>query len=146
MAPEADVILVFGGINDLLNPLGEPDGQDPSTVFGGLNVLYSGLKAKFPGKGIGVIAPLGYNSGPERTDPRLTTVLTAIEYGSELHHLPYFNLFEHSPFDPNDASDRQKFIPDGLHPNAEGHALIANVLEPFVRDVALSVRKKRCGR
>ncbi len=51
MDADADIVLVFGGMNDLLSPLGSPDEEDPLTVFGGLNELYAGLKAKFPGKG-----------------------------------------------------------------------------------------------
>lgn len=142
--PDADVVLVFGGINDLLSPLGKPDDTDPSTVTGGINILFAGLRTKFALKSVGVVVPLGYNSGPERKDARLTAVTNAIESRAQTHQLPYFNLFRQPPFDPYQASDRLKFMPDGLHPNTEGHALIANVLEPFVRDLALAARKTRC--
>jgi len=142
MDPDVDVVLVFAGINDLTNPLGEPEDLDPSTVYGALNTVFSGLKAKFPGKAVGVIIPLGYL---EAGDTRLGPVMDAVEERAQFHQLPYFDLYRKAPFQPGSVSDREKFMPDGLHPNAEGHLQIAKVLEPFVHDLAASVRQARCA-
>lgn len=40
--------------------------------------------------------------------------------------LPFVNLMRQTLFDPNKKAFRQKYMPDGLHPNKEGHQIIAN--------------------
>lgn len=50
MADNADYVVVLGGANDFrLNvPIGSDDDRDPSTFKGALNLLISGLAAKYP--------------------------------------------------------------------------------------------------
>ncbi|MBZ5960959.1 SGNH/GDSL hydrolase family protein [Leuconostoc gelidum subsp. gasicomitatum] len=40
--------------------------------------------------------------------------------------LPFVNLMRQTLFDPSKKSFRKKYMPDGLHPNKEGHQIIAN--------------------
>ena len=43
------------------------------------------------------------------------------------------DLYEEYPLDPSDATVRSKYMTDGLHPNAEGHKMMANIMEEHIR-------------
>lgn len=54
MTEECDFVLVFGGTNDwgLSVPIGNQNDTEPNTFYGGLNVTFNKLRAKFPVKPI----------------------------------------------------------------------------------------------
>jgi len=52
--------------------------------------------------------------------------MTAQEKACTDLKLPFVNLMHLTLFNPNKKSFREKYMPDGLHPNKEGHQIIAN--------------------
>ena len=42
------------------------------------------------------------------------------------------DLFGERFLDPNDPEIQQKYVPDGLHPNDEGHVLLAERIARFL--------------
>ena len=47
--------------------------------------------------------------------------------------LPMLDLFEKSAVDTRVPGVVEKYIPDGLHPNDAGHAVLADEIEAFLR-------------
>mgnify|MGYP004464467189 FL=1 len=54
---------------------------------------------------------------------------------AEYYSLPVFDLYANSGLQPELAEIREKYIPDGLHPNAEGHKIIATKLKSFLEQL-----------
>ena len=55
---------------------------------------------------------------------------TAAKYG--IHVL---NLYDKLGIDPTEAADREVYVPDGLHFNDAGHAVLAEVVDAFIRTI-----------
>ena len=107
MDRDADVVFVFGGTNDFGHgdaPFGGPEDRTPDT---------------FCGRKTEPCPPLREYAAAIRQ--------TAQEYG--LHVL---DLFGERFLDPNDPEIQQKYVPDGLHPNDEGHVLLAERIARFL--------------
>jgi acyl-CoA thioesterase I len=69
--------------------------------------------------------PVGWGS-TGYTNTRIREVDTALREFCEANHLPFVEIFE--PF--NLAQSSTELLPDGLHPNAAGHKLIADIVLP----------------
>lgn len=135
MDRDADIVVVFGGTNDHGHgdaPLGCDANRTPDTFYGACHVLYAGLLNRFPDAKIVVLTPL---HRAEECNPKhgFGTVLrdyvdiirkTAKQYG-----LPVLDLFETSAINTDTLS---KLTSDGLHPNDEGHAILAEEIGEFL--------------
>jgi len=136
MIPDADVIVVFGGTNDFGHgdaPLGTMADRSDDTFYGGFHLLIEKLIARYPEGQILLLTPM-HRLGEEDTSrndrglPRtgdLKTYVRAIREIAEYYGLPVVDLFAHCPIQPAVALQREKYMPDGLHPNEAGHELIA---------------------
>ena len=144
MDPDCDAIVVFGGTNDFGHgdaPLGDFDSRDPYTFYGGCHLLMQMLLEQVPDKRIVFMTPLhrcnedriidGVMS-PEPTD-HLSTYVNALQEVAAYYALPVLDLFRMSGIQPNVPIIKEKYCPDGLHPNDEGQKKIADVLEGFLK-------------
>ncbi len=146
MDDDADAVVVFGGTNDWGHgdaPLGTPQDRTPDTFWGACHVLFAGLTAKYPGKPVVVVTPLHRcNELSPRGDCKPQDVGTLKEYvdilraAAEYYSMPVLDLFREGGLQPAVEEIREKFIPDGLHPNDAGQAIIARKLEAFLRALA----------
>ena len=135
MDPNADAVVVFGGTNDFGHgdaPLGTPQDRTPYTFYGACHTLFSGLLKRYPGKPVLIVTPL--RRGNE-DDPRgdgfkavptapLRTYRDIILEVAKCYSLPVLDLFMDSGFVTFIPEVRQALIPDGLHPNDAGHAIL----------------------
>ncbi len=48
------------------------------------------------------------------------------------HEIPVLDLFHVCYLNPNDSEIQRRFMPDGLHPNEDGHKIIADVVKEFL--------------
>lgn len=144
MDPDCDAIVVFGGTNDFGHgdaPLGDFNSRDPYTFYGGCHLLMQELLELFPDKLIVFMTPLHrceedrIVDGAPSADPadHLSTYVNALQEVAAYYALPVLDLFRMSGIQPNVPIIREKFCPDGLHPNDAGHRKIAAVLEGFLR-------------
>ena len=137
MGEDADLIVVFGGTNDFGHgdaPLGCMDDRDVFTFYGALHTLYSSLKARYSGKPIVVITPLQRARPLEKSIvPALSDYVDIIKQVAAFYDLPVLDLFQQSRLHPRTEQLRERYLPDGLHPNDEGHAILASEILTFLQ-------------
>ena len=98
MADGADYVVVMGGANDkrLHVPIGSDDSDDPTTFCGALNVLISGLTAKYPKAKI--LFMTNYNRWPSKNKLGFSDIdyVEAMERVCRRYALPCFNNYYNS--------------------------------------------------
>ena len=142
MDNDADIVVVFGGTNDFGHgdaPLGTMDDRTPYTFYGALHCLYTALTEKYPGVPIVVLTPLHrLNEDSPKGDNKPAPVGTLKEYVNiirevaEYYSLPVLDLFKESGLQPKIPVIQQKYVPDGLHPNDDGNAILAHKIARFL--------------
>ena len=140
----ADMVFVFGGTNDYGHgdaPLGTMADRTPETFYGALHCLYAALVERFPGKPVVVMTPLHRlnenNPAGEHGKSVPTTSLKGyveiIREVAEYYSLPVLDLYARSGLQPAVPVIREKFVPDGLHPNDAGLVLLKDMICAFIK-------------
>ena len=142
MDDDADIVVVFGGTNDYGHgdaPLGGFSDRNPDTFYGACHYLFSGLIKKYLGKQIVIITPLHrigeyINTGTGKTKAYATLkeYVNIIREVAQYYSLPVLDLYASSGLQPEIKEIQDKYIPDGLHPNDNGHRVIADKLKRFL--------------
>ncbi len=142
MDDDADVVVVFGGTNDYGHgdaPIGCFADRTADTFYGACHYLFSGLVKKYLGKTIVIMTPLhrlAETIVPECKQPGdfgpLKQYVDIIREVAEYYSLPVLDLFASSGLQPEIAEIKERYIPDGLHPNDNGNAVIAHKLKKFL--------------
>jgi acyl-CoA thioesterase I len=116
LAGGADVLIVQGGINDIVQ------GVDPETAAGNLRTMVR--RGKERGLGIVLADVLPWNKGWPDAEPRirrLNDLIKAIGQEEGVKVLPFHDTLE----DPDRPGRMvQQWTPDGNHPSVEGHRLL----------------------
>ena len=134
MDPDADIVVVFGGTNDYGHgdaPLGEMNDRTIWTYYGALHVLFTALIEKYPAAQIVVLTPLHRDDEEKRT-PTLKPFVDATRQVAEFYSLPVLDLWANYGIQPRIPVMKEMYVPDGLHPNDAGHAILANKLRAFL--------------
>ena len=148
MDNDADLICVFGGTNDFGHhmPLGDINSTDDKTFYGALKVLCEGLINKYVGKTIIFITPLNRSCDKFPADGcikgqktnnlgfKLEDYVKAINEVVPSYSIPVYDLFKNSNLYPYNANIVNTFMPDGLHPNADGHYIIGRKISEFIKN------------
>lgn len=142
MPADADAVVVFGGTNDFGNgdaPLGEFSDRTPDTFYGATHLLCQFLINKYHGKPIVFMTPLhrcteDCPTGDNKPEPVavLETYVNIIKEVAKYYSLPVCDMFAISGLQPNVDVIKKNYIPDGLHPNAAGHKVMAERLANFL--------------
>ena len=145
MDDDADVVVVFGGTNDYGHgdaPLGGFSDRTPDTFYGACHYLFSGLIKKYLGKQIVIMTPLHRtgeykNTGSQKTVGvgTLKEYVNIIREVAEYYSLPVLDLYASSGLQPEVPEIKEMYIPDGLHPNDNGNAVIARKLKVFLENL-----------
>ena len=147
MEKDADVVVVFGGTNDFGNGqahVGTFEDRDNRTFYGALHNLIQDLIKDYCNKTIVFITPLHrYNeeschgtwkpNGVEQHP--LKDYVYAIKEVCEYYSVPVLDLFAYGELCGNTPEWYVKYMPDGLHPNDEGHEILANKLGKFLENL-----------
>ncbi len=136
----ADAVVVFGGTNDFGHgdaPIGEFSDRTPDTFYGACHDLFTRLIEKYPGKPIVIMTPLHRTEESEirvkhGVSVTLKTYVEIIREVAEFYSLPVCDLFKVSGLQPKVTPIMEKYVPDGLHPNDDGHKIIAQRLGSFL--------------
>jgi lysophospholipase L1-like esterase len=143
MEADADIVVVFGGVNDHGHgdaPFGSFADRTPDTFCGACHTLFSEAIVKYPEATIVVMTPLhrgneenrrGDGNKPCDVAP-LSTYVDIIKQVAAFYSLPVLDLWSVSGLQPRVPVIQQKYCPDGLHPNDAGHAIIARRLAGFL--------------
>lgn len=130
MDQNADAIVVFGGTNDYGHgdaPFGTLDSEDKYTFCGAVNSLIKTLKQNFPQAKLIFMTPIHRANEAQPAMPdskKLEDYVNAILTICKNHKVAVIDLFQINPLDPAD----KEVVPDGLHPNDRGHAIMAQVI------------------
>ncbi len=146
--PEADVIVVYGSINDYIHgdaKFGTLEDKTPETFCGGVEFLMNILEELYPNAKKVFMTPakhryadLDYKK-PSSRECKLSDAKPVRDYGNVIiekgkkHNIPVLDLYEALPFDADSEGDYEKYTADGLHFNDEGHKFIANALCEFLK-------------
>lgn len=142
MDDDADLIVVFGGTNDYGHgdaPLGHFEDRTPDTFYGACHYLFEGLTKKYLGKPIVVMTPMHRTAAPiyhlpgQRRD--LREYVGILREVAEYYSLPVLDLYATSGIQPAIPEVKEKYMPDGLHPNNAGHVIMANKLQKFLENL-----------
>ena len=137
MDPDADVVVVFGGTNDYGHgdaPLGEMNDRTVWTYYGALHVLFTALIEKYPTAQIVILTPL-HREDEEKRTPILKPFVDATRQVAEYYSLPVLDLWANYGIQPRIPVMKNMYVPDGLHPNDAGHAILANKLRAFLEQL-----------
>lgn len=132
MADDLDVVGFKCSINDfwLNQPVGTYGSEDPTNIYGAVNLLCKGLKEKFPNAKIFGMLPMDYRDktyglNTNGAGTKLDEYRKAIKDMCELNDIHVFDLPSVVSFTAANDEDMKTYIPDGLHPNQLGHDLMA---------------------
>lgn len=140
MDPDADLIVVFGGTNDFGHgdaPFGEFTERTVDTFCGALHVLCASLLEKYPEATIMVMTPLHRSTEaiPNMHGKVLKDYVDMIRRAAEYYSLPVLDLYAVSGIQPAVPVMKEKYMPDGLHPNDAGHVLLTNRIVKFIESL-----------
>lgn len=138
MPKDADIVVVFGGTNDYGCEdgveIGVPSSTNNYTFNGALNNLIIQLKKDYPKSSIVLLTPL-HRTNEEisinGTGHILKDYSNAIIDAAKRHNVYLIDLFNEIELDPYDVN----LLPDGLHPNDNGHKIIAKFLGEKLRNI-----------
>ena len=111
------------------------------TFYGACHYLMNRLIERFPGKAIFIMTPIhrvtednmkgdgykAYNVAP------LKTYVEIIREVAEYYSLPVLDLYAVSGIQPKVDIIRERYCPDGLHPNDAGHVLLTEKILAFLK-------------
>jgi len=144
---EADIIVVYGGVNDYIHgdaPFGQIGDTTPATFCGGVYFLMNFIKTQYPGKTVVFMTPARlYYDGMDGSKPSfrpqktpdakpLLAYIDAVEKTAAKFEIPVLNLYEKLGIDPTKPEDKEKYTVDGLHFNDAGHHIMAARLQEFL--------------
>lgn len=130
MERSADAVVVFGGTNDFGHgdaPFGTLESDSIYTFCGAVTSLIKKLKKDFPNAKIVFMTPLHRTMEAQPSSPDskvLEDYVDAIREICRVNNVDVIDLFEINPLDAWD----EEVMPDGLHPNDKGHAILADVI------------------
>lgn len=142
MAPDADIVAVFGGTNDFGHgdaPIGKFADHSDDTFCGACRVLMEGLLNRYPASRVVFLTPLHRlneddpcGDCKENDTGTLSDYVDAIREAARYYSLPVLDLFASSGIQPRVPRIRKMYCPDGLHPNDAGHILLADRICAFL--------------
>ncbi len=150
--PDSDLIVIFMGTNDYGHetPLGTITDKTDVSFYGALNVVIEGLKELHPDSQLVFVTPLHrygfgtssitgekftYDYLPNGRGHTLGDYVHAMIEVCAQHEVSVIDLYADCDINPTMAAIRNAYMPDGLHPNAAGHKLIAEVLLPAIEEL-----------
>ena len=138
MANDADLVIVFGGINDFWHgddTLGSIDDDTNETLYGSLNLLCNGLIDKYPTKSICFMTPLRTSIAAGGLIENMDDVTAAIIRVCKKFAIPVFDLYNVYGFTPSVKSVVETFYTDTVHPTEAGGKWIAERLAKFLETI-----------
>ena len=146
MIPDADVVVVFGGTNDFGHgdaAFGKFTDRTNDTFCGAYHLLLQQLIGQYPNAKLVVMTPMHrlsededvYNELGVRRMGKLVRYVDAIKEVAGFYGVACVDLFRQCPVQPKVDILRQKYMPDGLHPNDAGNALIADCLLSVLKEL-----------
>ena len=137
MDPDADIIVIFGGTNDHGHgdaPLGTDEDRTVDTFFGAFHILLQETLKKYPRATTVVVTPLHRaEEVRDKDDLTLRDYVNSIKTVAAQYPVKLLDLYECSAIRGDIPEIAGKLTTDGLHPNDEGHAILAAEIGEFLK-------------
>jgi lysophospholipase L1-like esterase len=138
---DLDLVTIFAGTNDFgrnletNKPFGVVGDTTQSTFCGTVDYTLKLIINKYPKAKILYILPLPRTNQniPNHINKKLVDYVNAIKEICENNCIPTLDLFRNSNFFINNSEFLNTFMPDGLHPNDEGHKRLKPVISDFIK-------------
>ena len=145
--PAADIIVVYGGINDYIHGdayIGSMEDTTPATFCGAVDFLMRTSRELYPNATVVFMTPAHCyykevrdtqvsNRAMKKPDAMpVAGYISIIEEKARKYQIPVLNLYNELGIDPNIPEDKEKYTVDGLHFNDAGHRIIATRLGDFL--------------
>ena len=148
---DSDIILVMGGTNDefcaSLVEFGNSAERKRRTFWGDLDELMKGLKEDYPNAEVIFMTPL-----PNSLQDYLKTqhpylipqdkFADVIKELADEHGMEVIDLYNSNILDGHDKDNVLHFMPDGVHPNAEGYEILGEHVAADLIRILQSRQKK----
>ena len=132
---KADFTFIFGGTNDYSlgdAELGDINSESYFTFYGALKNLVKDLLKKFDNDKICFILPLSrFDEDKVINHGNLPQYRNIIKEICDLNKIDYLDLCDELPV-PN-TDEKSEYFKDGLHPNKQGHKLIARNIIKYLK-------------
>lgn len=132
--PRADIFVIFMGTNDFGCdvPIGTMEDQTDVSFLGAWNFVLTKLKERNPDTKIVIMTALPrYSKKINSLDLKLDVYVDAVKEVAEGHNLPLIDLYTIMADEFTEANC-EKYMPDKLHPNEAGHALMAERIQTWL--------------
>ncbi len=138
MDESADAVVVFGATNDFGHgdaPIGRFGDTSKETFYGACSQLMTTLITRYAGKPVVFITPLHREDEDAYDGKSLKRYVEIIRETAEFYSLPVLDLFACGGMQPRVPAIKEKFCPDGLHPNDAGHEILADRIVNFLKNL-----------
>lgn len=136
MDADADIVVVFGGTNDHGHgdaALGGEGDQTPETFCGACRWLFGALEERFPQAAVVILTPLHRAEETRADGITLERYVNKIRSIAGEFGLPVLDLYECSAIRAHIPDNAARLTADGLHPNDEGHGILAREIGEFLQ-------------
>lgn len=142
---DADVITIFGSGNDLslIGSLGNPSDTNTTTICGCINTTLDVIIGLIPTAQIGIVAPTPWIGNQPTVDDSndMAKYTEALKKICKMRSIPFLDLYHCSNLRPWTQEGREacysKDDGNGVHPDENGHKLIAARFEAFLSSLLL---------
>lgn len=138
MDKDADIVVVFGGVNDHWHgdaPFGNFDDRTPETFYGACHTLMVSLIERYPLSIILFMTPLHCLVEDRPGKEPYYKYVEAIKQVAAYYALPVLDLYTLSGIQPKVPIIRETYVPDGVHPNDLGAQRVADRLAAFIKSL-----------
>jgi lysophospholipase L1-like esterase len=136
MDSDADIVVVYGGVNDHGHgdaPFGTFEDRTPDTFLGACHYLMESLLNKYPLATIVFMTPLHCIVEDREGKEPYYKYVEAIKQVAAYYAIPVLDLYTVSGIQPKVPVIKETYIPDGVHPNDLGAKRIAERLGEFIK-------------
>ncbi len=138
MDRDADIVVVFGGTNDHGHgdaPFGTDEDRGVDTFCGACHSLYRMVLEAFPQAKILVVTPLHRAVETREDGITLEDYVNQIRRAAAQYPVTVLDLYETSAIRADIPEIAARLTTDGLHPNDEGHAILAREIGEFLKQM-----------
>lgn len=134
--PKVDMIFIFMGTNDFGGnvPMGKISDNSDISYYGAWNMILTKLKDKYPETKIILMTSVPrYSLTENKLGLKLDDYVAALKEIAEHHELPVMDLYTLTA-DIFTEDAIEELMPDKIHPNEEGHRLLAETVKKWLED------------
>ena len=138
---DRDLVVIFAGTNDFghSTPLGTISDTSDVSFYGAVISCINQIITSNPDVRLAIMTPL-HRSGTTHKAENVTNdvgkvlkdYVNALREICELYSIPVIDTYSIYGLNPSISIVYNNYITDGLHPNAEGHRLLAERIKPYL--------------